>query len=88
MIGRIRQRRGQALMELAAGMFTIALLTSALVTFALYIVRGLEIQNHLRGQGHGVADKIELDSFAEENIFGVRNLHIREPLGNMDRIIP
>ena len=48
-----RTRRGQALMELAVGMFTLAFLVSALVVFAQYIVRSLEIENHLRGSPAG-----------------------------------
>ena len=86
MTGRIR--RGQALMELAVGLFALALLVSALVTFALYIVRSLEIENHLRGNAKGVSDKIEIDGFSETFLFGVRNLHIREPFGNINRSIP
>jgi len=80
-------KRGQALMELAVGLFALAFLVSALVTFALYIVRSLEIQNHLRGNARGVSDKIELKGFAADQVFGVRNLHIREPFGNTDRTI-
>ncbi len=80
-------RRGQALMELAIGMFAIAILLSAIVTFALYIVRSLEIENHLRGHSRGVADKIELNDFAAEHVFGVRSLHISEPLGPRDNTI-
>ena len=91
MTGRTERRarflRGQALMELAVGMFTIAILVSALVTFTYYIVRSLEIENHLRGNSKGVADKIELDDFAADNVFGTRNLHIKEPYGNTDRTI-
>ena len=75
-------------MELAAGLFALALLVSALAAFCLYIVRSLEIQNHLRGNGHGVADKIEMDDFAAESVFGTRVLHIREPVGNLNRSIP
>lgn len=83
-----RTRRGQALMELAVGMFTLAFLVSALVVFAQFIVRSLEIENHLRGNSHGVADKVELDGFAAERVFGTRNLHIKEPYGNVSRVIP
>lgn len=75
-------------MELAVGLFTLALLVSALVTFALYIVRSLEIENHLRGHARGVSDKIEVNDFSETFLFGVRNLHIREPFGNVNRTIP
>lgn len=75
-------------MELAVGLFALALLVSALVTFALYIVRSLEIENHLRGNARGVSDKIEVNDFSEMFLFGARNLHIREPFGNVNRTIP
>ena len=75
-------------MELAVGMFTLAFLVSALVVFTHYIVRSLDIQNHLRGSSHGVADKIELEGFAADTVFGSRNLHIKEPYGNVNRAIP
>ncbi len=45
----IKARGGQALIELAVGMFTLALVVSALVCFALYIAKSLEAQNLNRG---------------------------------------
>lgn len=81
-------RRGQALMELAVGMFAMALLVSTLVVFTKYIVRSLEIQNHLRGRSHGVADKIELEGFAADRVFGTRNLHVKEPFQHIDHNVP
>ena len=75
-------------MELAIGLFTLALLVSALATFTLYIARSLEIENNLRGRSRGATDKIELDSFAAEKVFGVKVLHISEPLGSREREIP
>lgn len=83
----MRTKRGQALLELACGMFTLALLIGLLTIFARYIVRSLEIQNHLRGANRGVSDKIELDAFAAESIFGSRNLHIKEPFSGSSRSI-
>ena len=75
-------------MELAAGMFTIALLLSAVFAFTRYIARSLEIENHLRSPGRATyADKIELEDFAANAIFGSRNLHILEPRGTTDRTI-
>ena len=75
-------------MELAVGMFTIALLLSASFFFVKYIVRSLEIQNHLRSSGRATyAAKIELDDFAAKKVFGSRNLHIMEPRGTTDRTI-
>ena len=84
----MRTRRGQALMELAVGMLTIAILLSAFFFFVKYIVRSLEIENHLRKPGQGTyADSIELDDFAAKEVFGLKNLHIMEPRGTTDRSI-
>ena len=41
-------RNGQALMELAVGMFALALVVSALCAFATYVTRSLKMQNSLR----------------------------------------
>ena len=85
---RSRAKAGQALMELAVGMFTIALLLSASFFFVKYIVRSLEIENHLRKPGQGTyADSIKLDDFAANEVFGLKNLHIMEPRGVTDRSI-
>ena len=84
----MRTRRGQALMELAVGMFTTALLLSASFFFVKYIARSLEIQNHLRTPGQATyADSIKLDDFAANEVFGMKNLHIMEPRGETDRTI-
>ena len=84
----MRTRRGQALIELAVGMFTAALILGALFSFVSYITRSLEIENHLRKPGQGTyADKIELDDFASREIFGMKSLHILEPRGVTDRTI-
>ena len=75
-------------MELAVGMFTIALVVGALLTFVRYIARSLEIENHIRKPGQGTyADSIRLEDFAANEIFGMRNLHIKEPRGVTDRTI-
>ena len=85
----MRTRRGQALMELAVGMFTLALLTSALCAFVIFIAKSLKIQNHLRSPGRATyAAKVELDAFAADTVFGMQKLHILEPRGNTDRSIP
>ena len=85
---RSRAKAGQALMELAVGMFTIALLLSASFFFVKYIVRSLEIENHLRSPGQATyADSIKLDDFAANEVFGLKNLHIMEPRGTTDRSI-
>ena len=75
-------------MELAVGMFTLALLLSALFVFVRYIARSLEIENHLRSSGQATyADKIKLDDFAADSVFGSKVLHIMEPRGTTDRTI-
>ena len=75
-------------MELAVGLFTIALLLSASFFFVKYIVRSLEIENHLRSSGQATyADSIRLDDFAANEVFGLKNLHIMEPRGTTDRSI-
>ena len=85
---RSRAKAGQALMELAVGMFTIALLLSASFFFVRYIVRSLEIENHLRSSGQATySDSIKLDDFAANEVFGLKNLHIMEPRGATDRSI-
>ena len=84
----MRIRRGQALMELAVGMFTLALLLSAIFVFVRYIARSLEIENHLRAPGQATyADKVKLDDFAANRVFGSKVLHIMEPRGVTDRTI-
>ena len=45
----MRTEKGQALMELAVGMFALALVVSALCVFATYIAKSLRVQNSLRG---------------------------------------
>lgn len=41
-------KRGQAMIELAVGMFALILVVSALASFTFYIVRGLELERHVR----------------------------------------
>ena len=50
-----RIRRGQAMVELAAGMFALALVLSALFTFAVYIVKSLDEQRDLRSRAGSTA---------------------------------
>lgn len=75
-------------MELAVGLFTIALMLSASFFFVKYIARSLEIQNHIRKPGQGTyADSVKLDDFAANEVFGMKSLHIMEPRGETDRTI-
>ena len=75
-----RLRRGQALVELAAGLFALALVTSSLCVFADYIAKSLRAQNTLRGGlgGGAKADRVEVGAFAARNLFGVETLKIEE----------
>lgn len=89
---RSHMRRGQAMMEMAAGMFTLALVLGAIVAFALYISRAIELGKSARsdagraalnGTGPGGvtldrSDKIEVDSLAAEYIFGSGEVPVKE----------
>ena len=83
-----RTRRGQALIELAVGMLTLALIVSALCVFVRYITRSLEIENHIRAPGQAThTAEVQLDDFAADKVFGTRTLDIKEPRGATDRTI-
>ena len=56
-------RRGQAMVELAVGMFAVALVISAVTLFTVYIVRSLRVQNSARGSSPEPAEPVELDEF-------------------------
>ena len=84
----MRTRRGQALIELAIGMFTVALILGALFYFVRYIARSLEIENHIRAPGQAThTAEVQLDDFAADKVFGTRTLDIKEPRGTTDRTI-
>lgn len=72
------RRRGQALVELAVGMFTLALVVSALATFAVYISKSLKMQNSLRTGSSSQHDKVVLDDFAAKHVFGTSTMNIKE----------
>lgn len=77
----LRMRAGQALMELAVGLFALALLVSALCGFTIYIAKSLRAQNALRGSGSGsksASDRVEVGDFAAQHVFGSRVLRIHE----------
>ena len=63
----MRTEKGQALMELAVGMFALALVVSALCGFAIYIVKSLRVQNSLRSSApQPSGEKVELGGILEE----------------------
>jgi len=77
------ERRGQAAMELAVGLFAVALLTSALCGFAVYIAKSLAAQNSLRRGNGGTccrSDRVEVGEFASEHVFGTTTLRINEKI--------
>lgn len=87
-------RRGQALVELALGMFAMALVAASLVGFAMYIAKGLEMQRSLRsragasalnsvggtGMYSSVSDHgvVEVEPLAAEYIFGKERVRVSE----------
>jgi len=80
----MRTERGQALIELAFGMFALALVVSALCGFAVYIATSLRAQNALRaglGTNGGTSsrsDSIEVGDFAATYVFGQSTLEMKE----------
>ena len=71
-------KRGQALMELAVGMFALALVVSALAGFAVYIAKSLRSQNTVRSSFKSSDTTVEVDKFAAEWIFGKEKMDVRE----------
>ncbi len=63
-------RRGQAFVELAVGMLALAIVTSALTVFAVYIATSLRVQNSLRGPAPQPNKRIKLDDFATRHFGG------------------
>lgn len=85
-------RRGQAMIELALGMFALALVLAALFGFTAYILSSLDIQRTLRreagvkalnaiGSGYSSASKrdtVEFEPLACEYIVGSEQMTVRE----------
>ena len=62
----MRTRRGQALMELAVGMFAIALVAGCLCVFAVFIAKSLKVQNSLRSSSPKPSgEKVEFGDFLQ-----------------------
>lgn len=88
------ERKGQAFMEMAIGMFALALVLSALFGFTSYILSSLEMQSELRADagraalGAGGGDEayssrienhtVEVEPFAAEYVFGTTEVEVRE----------
>ena len=71
-------RRGQALMELAAGMLALVLVVSALCTFTIYIVRSLEVQNSLRSSSPKMNKPVKVEDFAVRHFIGKDTIKMDE----------
>ncbi|MBO7721289.1 MAG: hypothetical protein J6T01_02680 [Kiritimatiellae bacterium] len=71
-------RRGQAMVELAAGMLALALVVSAITSFAVYIVTSLKVQNSLRSGVRYMNRDVDVGVFAEHWYAGRRKLRMNE----------
>jgi hypothetical protein len=71
-------RKGQALMELAVGMFAVALVASALAGLAVYIAASLRAQNSARSSSPKADTAVDVGEFASEWIFGKRKISVGE----------
>ena len=68
----MRTRRGQAMMELAAGMFAITLIVSSLCAFAVFMAKSLKVQNSLRSSApQPSGEKVPLGDF----LYGIVGQH-------------
>ena len=93
-IDRAAMHRAQALVEMALGMFALALVASSLVCFSHYIAKSLDMHRKLRSSagrsalyssgGPGLyssasdSDTVRVEPFAAEYIFGSTDVKVRE----------
>lgn len=86
-----KKRRAQALIELALGMFALALVLSALFAFATYVVKSLDAQRKVRAQAGQSAlasstvgatstetAEATFDTLATDYVFGFERVKIKE----------
>jgi len=66
------------MMELAAGMFALSLVVSALCGFAICIVKSLKMQNSLRVGSSSQSETVKFDNFAAKYVFGTDALRLKE----------
>lgn len=78
-------KRGQALVELALGMFALALVVSALVGFAVYIAKDLRMQNALRVGDSAPSETLEVSGLTAKYIFGTDKVKIKEKVEMPER---
>lgn len=68
----MRTRRGQAMMEMAVGMFALALVVGFLCVFAVFIAKSLKVQNSLRSSApQPSGEKVEFGDF----LYGIAGRH-------------
>lgn len=60
-------KKGQAMIELAIGMFALVLVVSALSSFTFYIVRGLDAERHVRADAG--KDAIQFSDLSDNPAF-------------------
>ena len=70
----VTERKGQAMIELAIGMFLIVLVVSMLIAFAFYIQKSLKMQNSVRVGGSSQHDTVEVP----KSVFGTDKLNVKE----------
>lgn len=89
-----RLEKGQALVELALGMFALALVLSAIFSFTRYIVASLDAQRKVRVRagvaafGAGIAEtdgaaavesrKVNVEKMSAEYVFGREDVDVTE----------
>ncbi len=66
------------MIELAMGMFALALVVSALCLFAVYIVRSLEVQNSLRSSSPQMNKPVKVEDFAARYFTGKDTIKMDE----------
>ena len=70
----VTERKGQAMIELAIGMFLIVLVVSMLIAFVFYIQKSLQMQNSVRVGASSQHDTVEVT----ESVFGTDKLNVKE----------
>jgi len=86
------ERRGQAMVELAVGMFALALVLAALFAFTSYLLESMKIQRTLRREaGENALNAfgselstakgsatVTVEPFAAEYVFGAQSVKVKE----------
>ena len=77
----MRTRRGQSAVELMVGLLLLMLLVSLAYFYAVFAVKGLRIQNHIRRTPAVVSDEVPVDSFLTRFFSWDVVVHVTEPYG-------